>query len=444
VHSEQRSKKFTVVSQREIMISIRLISHAPKLVKLASSAAWTLSSAVYQWLILLILTNLAGLEEYGIFALAGAVFTPLFRLLSFSLREIASSNYSYELDPDSLMRIRIFTSLVAGLVSFTALTIIEPTHVWLIGALTALRILDAIYDLGNGFQQRKGTYLNLAISSVFRNVILPSLIAITLMMGGSPGLAFTIFLIASTIWYLIYDLRKFSFATAELRKAGRTGFSIKPTGADLRVLLYSTPLALAVFLAALNTSIPRFVAQGLFGTAEVGQLAALFQIALIFTPALVAVTQLLLPRLGRSYQQSNYTAFRFDAAILFTISVLCSVTIVTFSYMPFSVTLIQQILGNTATVSPELWRAVSLFAVTGYINAVLGPLSISQLKYRREFLQNIFSCVAILALSYLFGLQWGLTGIAYGAAAGNGLRTLAALFVIFRSTFKPNKTQPVE
>ena len=392
---------------------------------------WTASSAAVQWIILVSLSKFLGPASYGSYALAVAVFTPLFRFFSLTLREIIASNFSVDHPTILMFRIRTITSILAGAISFAVIMAIDSAAPTLVLIWTAMRFMEAIYDLTNGIQQRQHKFWILASSGFVRNVLLPCVLAGVLYVTRSGVEAFIVYLVGTCVWFTVYDLRLYLRTIGDsdeaIAKGGmaaffRLAFKVDFGPGARAILKTAAPLSLAVFVVALNTSVPRYVAQLLFGGRELGILAGLMQFNQVFVPLLVALTQSMLPRLGKSFYEGDFRAFQKAVRVLIAVSFACSLALLGFAFLPVSKRVVTLLLSHEYAEHMDLVRVLALNMVITHYTSVMGPVAMSQLRYMQELRQNLVVLIVLVVACYLLGHEFGLVGIAYGAMCGSIVR----------------------
>lgn len=394
--------------------------------KAALALVATVSNAFYQWLVLVSLAKFSSLETVGYYAIATAVFWPVFRVASLSLREITASNFSVNQDVLTSFQIRVWSSVAGAAVSMAILAALHPAAWPLFAMWTVLRFGESLFDCAAGLYQRRGHYGALAVSAVVRNVVMPGLLVGLLWSTRQPTAAFALYMLAPLIFFVAFDFGKMRAYARYDGEAVRSFDWLKmPAKHQASSYLYlAAPITAAVFVSALNTSVPRLVGSVMLTPADVGIFGALTQLAYVFVPFLTGIVQASMPTLGKAFQSGQFKLFNAVALGLSGVSLVASAVIAVIFCTPAASRVIEMILSDSYADRVELFVPLTLMTIFSYFNVVMGPVSVSQLQYKSELIQNL----AVLALGTLLCLicarHFGVVGIVYGATAAQAVRSL--------------------
>jgi len=398
------------------------------------------SNAAYQWIVLIALAKFSGVDAVGYYALATAVFLPVFRLGSLGQREVAAMNFKEKFDIVGHCRVRCWSSLISGLCCLGILGAAQSGQLVIFSIWSAIRIMEALFDFSAGVFQRHKHYGVLATSSVLRNLVSPLVTAGILASTGHLALAFTVQFTLHVGIFAALDSRRLAQAAAEEDHAGDGGVKhlvewVKPP--DLRELLTrigkSGELTVALFLAAINTSIPRFIAKGMFGANEVGLIGAMIQVSNTFIPVLTGAAQAAMPRLGMAYAGRNRSEYTRLSLILGAGAVTCALPLIAIAYSPYCSRFLELVLSEEFSKHQSLFQLAAIASVFSYLNVVLGPAALSQGAYRAELFRSGLSFIILVAGGFALGMNSGLKGILTAFVIAQAMRAVWLIVSVTRS-----------
>ena len=371
-----------------------------------TDSAWAivanLSQAAGPFLGLILISQTHGLGAAGRFAFAQALTTPIILLLSFQLKALLLTHEVAELSTASAVGIRALSSALGLAVTFGLLIWVSP----LAGLLMASRLVDSWAELFQADQQRNGRMWRAGSSAFARACCFLAAIAATA--SAEEGVA--AYVLLSLFLLLVFDLDSSGF-----------GFQFDPT-IWKTIFRRGSVLAGAMFLQALQASIPRLVLGHFASEAALGSFATLCVILQTGNLIASAFGQGLLPFLG-------------DAPIR---------RIVIWAGLPAAVAVI--VLGATLLagdlplvlfhipVHPEARRtilALSLSQLVVWPAAMLGYALTARRIYGQQIYLALGLNVVSAASSLLLIPRFGAPGAAVTLGMTSAV-TLAAAFVLLR------------
>lgn len=290
--------------------------------------------AACQWGILIVLAKLTSPEMVGRFALGLAITAPIIMLSQLQLRGVLATDARDEYAFGEYLGLRLVT---------TSLALIVIGGIVLIGNYktnTALVILvvgiskafESISDVYYGLMQRHERLdliaRSLMIKGPFSLVALALLVMVTGdVLWGTVGLSLTWFLLL-----LFYDrgraelvLPKNSerrYENSSVRKMMRPEF--RPNRL-ISLTWVALPLGFTMALISLNTNIPRYFIENLWGERQLGIFAALAYLVVAGNTVVSAMGQSVVPRLAKYYAAGDLAGYKYLLARLVGLALLLGV-----------------------------------------------------------------------------------------------------------------------
>ena len=284
----------------------------PRPTRLRSRTAWTVfgqsSYIVSQFLLLVLLARLAGVEEVGRFGYATPVITPVYWLTDLGLRTNKTTDVANLHSFSDLLALRVVTPVLGyGLILAVAAALTDDEAALAIAAVFgAAKGVEAVSDLAYGVFQRHGRMALFARSMIVRGF--GGLAAFGAARAlGSVATAFAGPLVVWAAACLAHDLghaRRLS-SGEERRVRWRRLWPIA---------VASLPLGGAQFLAALNTALPRLFIERIAGIEALGIFTALSYVLQAANMTMTAVSRSIAGHLADLFRADRPAAVRRTVA----------------------------------------------------------------------------------------------------------------------------------
>ncbi len=285
----------------------RQTPHALSSLSLRANFVWTFAgNLVYagsQWGILVLLAKVGSPETVGRFALGLAITAPVFMLTNLQLRAIQATDAKDDFRFGNYLALRLL---------MTGLALLIIAGVIILGGYrreTAILILciglakgfEAISDIAYGLMQKHERMDWIAISMMIKGPL--SLAAMAGITWLTRDVIYGVLAMAA-VWaglLLLYDLRN-------ARRIDR----IRPrfeSGTLMRLTKLAMPLGVVMMLVSLNSNIPRYFLEPMWGETELGYFSALAYLMLVGNTVVGALGQSASPRLAKSYAAGDGRSF---------------------------------------------------------------------------------------------------------------------------------------
>ena len=403
--------------------------------RLRSRTAWTLfgqsSYIASQFVILMMLVRLAGVEDVGRFGYATAVITPIYWLMDLGLRTNKTTDTANLHSFSDLLALRVLTTLLGyGLILSVAAALVDDEATLAIVAVFGVaKGFEAVSDVAYGVFQRHGRMALFARSMIARGFGGLAAFAALLIWSGSVAVAFLGPLVVWAAVCLAHDLpqaRRLS-AGEERRVTWR---QLGP------IAVASLPLGGAQFLAALNMALPRIFVEQMAGIEALGVFTAVSYILQSANMMMTALSRAIAGHLADLFQAGQADAVRRTVARYALATLLGGLSGLAVAWLGGEV-----ILG--LLFGPEL-RGQTLVLTLIVAAAVLRALGIilqTAPTARRQFttLVRVRALdVGLVAGASLLGVSVaGLEGVAAGLIVAAGLHVVVLFTLYLRLTNGP-------
>ena len=384
---------------------------------LRSRTSWTiLGQIIYivsQFLILIALTRLSAVTAVGQFGLAAAIVTPIYWLSDLGLRTNKNTDASDTLTFANLFALRLITTLVgyAAIVVASFFFGDESTTRTVLLIFGAAKGIETLSDICYGVFERHGKMAQFAWSISFRGI--GSLILFTLILASteSVGAAFLGQLIVWAGVFAAHDIRLargLSRSEPQRIDWGR----LWPTAIDSR------HLAIARFLTALKTSMPRFIIERILGLEALGLFTALSYILQASTTLMTAISRSIIGHLATLNARNDMTGFRRIIRIysgLTSIMSAAGLAVVWMAGEPLLVFVFgREFSGQEALL---MWLLVTAALRALFVILQSGPLARREFRYvvRLQLANLVMTTVAVAFGTHFGGLNGAAAGLAVGA-----------------------------
>lgn len=403
--------------------------------------AWHLTGnvaySVAQWLLLVILANLADSETVGQFALLLAITAPIFLSFGMKLRTAQATDVGSEFNRGEYRRLRHVLNICGTLVSVAVGIVAGQTEVLvaLIGLCVA-KSSEGLSQTDYGFFQRSERMDVVSRSLLVRSVLGP--------LGFILGLAVTDGLAGAT-WGLACG-----WIVVQLVMDNRAGRRMEHRllGAEHRrqplkarrvfaLARQCAPLGADAGVSSLGVNAPRYAIDAYLGAASLGIFASSAYLTQTVSMVSSSMASVLLPRLARAYRSGRRTEYLSVVwkLVMFGIGVT---GIATLAAHLFGEPLLRFLLGE-AYAKPQLLMALMVSAGATTVHRMLCKGLEASRRFAAYLIVDTITTVAIVIAALFAVPRWGLLGGAYALTAGFALGAILALLVLLQSAYRLNR-----
>lgn len=286
---------------------------------LGLDAIWIFTgNAVYaggQWFMLVLLAKLTQPELVGQYALGLAIALPVFTLASLQLRLVLVSDVKEETHFGHFLTLRVLSTAIALMIIF-ATTRLLGYH-WQLSAVILMvgvaQAFEAISDVYYGRLQKHNGLALVSKSMIARTVLSALGLTLGVYFTGDLLLGIVGVVLARAIVLFAYDLRERTHRVTESRNSFYRSETLGPRwdlAVQRRLLWLTLPIGIALVLASLNSTIPRYFIERHLGERDLGIFSAIAFMLAVGSMVVVSVGHSAFTRLSRLYANADFFAFR--------------------------------------------------------------------------------------------------------------------------------------
>ncbi len=285
---------------------------------LRRSMSWSLAGrlvyALCQWLMLLVLARLGGLEAVGRFALALAVTGPIVLFSNLGLRHVQATDADGLYDYADYLAVRGWTTIAALAVLAVVIPLANyPGETAQVIALVALaKGFESMSDVVYGLEQVHHRLDLTTRSLCLRGVAGVAAMTLGYWLTGSLIAAIAAMTAAWAACYLLHDLAAQRRLLAESRPdaAPAAPRRTSSTMARRRRLVWvGLPMGVVALLISLNVNVPRYFIEAWLGDALLGAFAAMFYFVVVGSLVVNGLGQATLVNLAAYHASGQRRAF---------------------------------------------------------------------------------------------------------------------------------------
>jgi len=394
-----------------------------------------------------VLAKLTSPEMVGRFALGLAITAPIIMLSQLQLRGVQATDAKDEYTFGQYLGLRLVTTAMALLVIVGIAWVGSyPLNTALVIMAVGLsKALESVSDVYYGLMQRHERMDRIAKSLMIKGpASLVALGVLVLLTGdifwGVIGLAVT--------WLslmVLYDVRNAKFMLQESfasQRDGRLGLrrmmlpNFRPK--DLaRLAWLALPLGITMALISLNTNIPRYFVENIWGESQLGIFAALAYLVVAGNTLVSAMGQSVTPRLAKYYAAGDLDGYKHLLARMVSMGILLSIAGVLVSVFAG-----YQLLGLLYRHEYAVYNNVLiwLMIVAGmcYITSFLGYGMTAARYFRVQLPLFMVVVTATFGASLWLIPRFALTGAALAMGAGALAQLVGSCFVFVHILQKKN------
>jgi len=376
--------------------------------------------ALSQWGLLVAMARWGTAADLGAFALALALTAPLFMLANLQLRAVYLADTSGRPFGDYLLA-RLLTTSGAWVLVILGAAIASRWHpdtAWTVGWVGTAKAAEAISEILYGYQQRLGRNQRVAASLLMRGI------------GGvfilAAGLALTVpfrtALLGWAGWWILclgYDGFPLVQSRFRFREASVRG-----------LIRRAPPLGIFSLLSSLTTSLPRYYLSHTLGLTELGVFAAFTYLKVAVGYGVEAAGSLLLSELGQRFR-TNSGYFQLMNRLLLGGFLLGLLLILLMAAV--GETMVSALYTPAYGGRPELLLATAVSCALSIINRLLAFGWVATGRFRVSAGLGLLEFFLLNGL-ILFGVRYGLEGVAWAQVAAEVGRMALGLQLFFGKT----------
>ncbi len=407
--------------------------------------AWTLAGtvtyALSQWVVIVLLAKLGNAEMVGRFALALAVAYPITYIAHLQLRVVFVTDQESKFPAGEVLGLRLMLSALAIVILVATCKIAgyagQTTAVILIVGVAQL--IDCLSENYYAISQKNERMDRIAKSQIFRSLLSLTLVSLALHFTHSLMWGVVGYVISRSTILLTYDSARGTFALAG-RPQANEGFleRIHPywnVRKQLGMAWIALPLGAVTVLGSLNANMPRYFIEKTFGPADLGIFSALNYIPVAAVMVCTALGYAAFARLSKLYFAGDLAGFK---SVLGKAVAVCGG--MGLAGLLGSALLGRQIL--TILYRPQYAEHVDLLLWLMAVGAVACVASCMgcAMSAAGQFRQQVPLFMVVTGSSFVacyFLIPWrGLQGAALAALVSMCVQLIGTIFIVYRALQK--------
>lgn len=311
---------------------------------------YTTGSVVYafsQWLMILLITRLLGIDDTGYYAYYLSILTPINILFNGGLRLQILSDVESTFQDRVYLTVRYYSIILFVLIGFIFVYFVDKPLLYLL--VLAIKAIDSFSELEYGNWNRNKLALNYAKSHIYR-LALMLIIGLTLYVCEVRSFLILLsFPISLLIVYLFYDRVQSSF---------QRNLVLFKTEELKALILKALPLAVSSLLTSLNVTTARVCIKEFLGTTVLSEFVYLMYFNTVASILVVSGCQVYIPFFAKDLSKVEDLRFMLKCllvivvySILFTLFIItCTNSVVAYLYSEsISYTFVQTVLFTSGT-----------------------------------------------------------------------------------------------
>jgi O-antigen/teichoic acid export membrane protein len=400
------------------------------------SVSWSLVGRVVyagsQWLMLLVLARMGGLEAVGRFALALAVTGPVVLFSNLGLRHVQATDAERSYDHLDYLAVRAWTTVAAlAVLAGVVLLADYPAPTAQVIALVALaKGFESMSDVVHGLQQVHHRLDLTTRSLALRGLAGVAAMALAYPFGGLTG-AVAGMTCAWGAVYLVHDLgsQRRLLAGADATAPPRT----TPARARrLHLAWVALPMGVVALLISLNVNVPRYFIEAWLGEQTLGAFAAMFYFVVVGSLVVNGLGQATLVALAAHHASGRRPAFFRLLGRLLAASVVLGGLGVAVSWL-FGAPLLTLLYGPAFARDADLFVWIMLAGALNYAaSALFYGVTARRIFAGQALLYAVVTAVNAGACALLIGAH-GVYGVIWAWIAALGVQIVLSALLIARA-----------
>lgn len=276
---------------------------------------WTLLGQITyilsQWMIILILTKIQGVEAVGLFTLALSISAPIIMFFNLRMHLVLTSDTKQDNQFIDYFALRLFTTLVSFICIICLVFWAYTNDKFIIIFIGLAKSFEAISDICYALIRKHEYTKYIAVSQISTGLLMLVCFSSTIYFTNSLDSACIAIALSRLLVLIFYDIpiaiktlslphpiRNFYQGLCSLRKRGLRQLK--------KLIIMGIPLGAVAGLNSLNTNIPKYFVSKLLGNAMLGYftpMTYIFNISLVIVGLLLTTT---IPRLAHYYSSHEH------------------------------------------------------------------------------------------------------------------------------------------
>lgn len=385
-----------------------------------------------QWIITFIVVWIAGYEVAGMLSISMSIATTFLVIATFNMRNYQSSDINGKYSEKTYIVSRVFTSLVAVVVTFvySVLQGFSFYQILCINIFMLFKIGEAATDILHGSLQKKWRFDVIGMSYFVRGILSVVLFSIGLYLTKDLLIALSIMAIGTFAFIALYDVVKY--------KHEYSVYGEFKTGDMIRLLLRCVPMVIYGLMFSYVSMHPRITAERMFGTEILGFYASVAAPALVIQTAATFIFNPFVTVFANHYNDNNLKEFRRLMLKILAFIVLFGAAGVVVGRFAAPIAL-PFVFGEEITPYIYLFGGVVVISAITAVVWFLGTLLIIVRNYIGLLLGAASSFIVVLLTAEIWLERYELVGINATLILALSIQTI--IYLIFTIFVKKNSTE---
>jgi len=272
------------------------------LIKNASKALFGIGSyAIYQILLLSLISKYYGTELLGAYAFFFSVTATVFFLTNLGFRQLIVTSQQFTA-LNQYIRIRSMLSVGALLFILVIGAVFKSDYLWVCVFVALIRFLESLSEINYAFFQKVEEH-----GFQSKLLFIKSLLSILIVFLFVYFNIRFVYLLCCILLVHITILICYEYPKLALKGEGFSVFQlITFSASDMKLLFFAFPLGLGLFFINLNLNASRIFSGVYLTDMDTAALASSLQLALAGAPIITGICQAFLPRLSQLITQNNF------------------------------------------------------------------------------------------------------------------------------------------
>ncbi|UOQ95064.1 oligosaccharide flippase family protein [Halobacillus shinanisalinarum] len=402
-------------------------------ISLKTNFKWMFASnivfALFQWLLLIVLTKLGNQELVGMYTLGLAITAPIMIFSNLQLRAIQATDANNENEFKDFLSLRLFAMLF-GLLVCTVIIFYSGYSIQLcliIFLIAISKAIEGLNDIVYGFLQKIEDMNKIAISLILRAVLGFVLFSLSFYFTKSLQIAIIGLSLAWLLVLILWDIKKLFKHNINFT----LHFNFKVLS---RLFYVSVPLGFVSMLGSLNTNLPRYIIENQLSLEALGIFGAISYVLVGASKFTTSINQTVSPRLARYY--SNGNKHQFLSLFKKTLSINLVFGLLGFVVVYFWGEEILTIVYSSEYADHYvLFRWIMIVSVLSFITSAFGVAVTSMRIFAMQLPIHLIKLLSITITSIFFIGKYGLKGAPLALAVST-LVSMIFYFQLFRKGIK--------
>lgn len=403
--------------------------------RLSVNFIWASGGRVFysltQWLLIVVIARLGSAATLGEFSLGMAITTPVFMFASLRLPMLLATDADTKFSFKTYFSLAVLMAVIGILLCFVLAMLLnyDSVIVVVVGVMALVKSLELMSEVNFAVLQKNEHMREISLSLAIRGLL--SLIGFAVVFYSTHNLVLALvsLVVVRIALLFLLDARNARPFIALMNNEPLNG-AVK--GA-LRVLFWlSLPLGCAVLIDSLLAIVPRFLVEGFLGVEILGYFTALTSLLFIGGTVVLAVNQVVIPRLSKYYANQQYTAF--EKLLWLAIAIVAAISVIGLVIVYFyGEEILKLVYGEPfGHYSNILWWLV-LTTIIGFPATILNGVLTSMRQVKIQPFIALCALVVGVLVIYLTIQNHQLLGVTWGIMSSWLVMLFGNLFCTYRS-----------